>query len=110
MTAESKDTSKNYKKGKIHDISLELLNRDVDQPRKHFDQDEHESLKKSIADKGLLYPVLFRVDENDNLILVSGERRLKACMDFGQRVDLSPVDESEALYNFQAKYNPSQSS
>jgi ParB family chromosome partitioning protein len=131
MTAETKETTKAYKKGKIHDISVELLHRDINQPRKHFDQEEHEALKKSIADKGLLYPVLFRVDENDNLILVSGERRLKAYKDLGretitamrvdsdrydevalidniQRVDLSPVDESEALFNLQAKYNHTQ--
>ncbi|WP_136525734.1 ParB/RepB/Spo0J family partition protein [Geomonas ferrireducens] len=131
MTADTKDISKTYKKGKLHDISLDLLRRDIDQPRKHFDLEEHEALKKSIADKGLLYPVLFRVDENDNLILVSGERRLKACRDLGketilamkvdsdrydevalidniQRVDLSPLDESEALYNLQAKYGHTQ--
>jgi ParB family transcriptional regulator, chromosome partitioning protein len=131
MTADTKETSKTYRKGKIHDISLDLLHRDVDQPRKHFDQDEHEALKKSIADKGLLYPVLFRVDENDNLILVSGERRLKACRDLGketipamkvdsdrydeialidniQRVELSPIDEAEAVNNLKVKYGHSQ--
>jgi len=131
MTADTKETTKAYRKGKIHDISLDLLHRDVDQPRKHFDQDEHEALKKSIADKGLLYPVLFRVDENDCLILVSGERRLKACRDLGketipamrvdsdrydeialidniQRVELSPIDESEALFNLQTKYGHTQ--
>jgi ParB-like partition proteins len=128
---ETKESSKAYRKGKIHDISLDLLHRDVDQPRKHFDQGEHEALKKSIADKGLLYPVLFRVDENDKLILVSGERRLKACTDLGketipamrvesdrydeialidniQRVELSPIDESEALFNLQTKYGHTQ--
>uniref|UniRef100_C6E4Y0 ParB-like partition protein n=1 Tax=Geobacter sp. (strain M21) TaxID=443144 RepID=C6E4Y0_GEOSM len=131
MTADSKETTKTYRKGKVHDINLDLLHRDIDQPRKHFDEAEHDALKKSIADKGLLYPVLFRVDDNDNLILVSGERRLKACRDLGketipamrvdsdrydeialidniQRVELSPIDESEAISNLQTKYGHTQ--
>ncbi|QXE92426.1 ParB/RepB/Spo0J family partition protein [Geomonas subterranea] len=129
MTAETKSTT--YRKGKIHDISLDLLHRDVDQPRKHFDESELDALKKSIEDKGLLYPVLFRVDENGNNILVSGERRLRAFRSLGketipamridserydevalidniQRVDLSPVDESEAVFNLQSKYGHTQ--
>lgn len=120
-----------YRKGKIHDISVDLLNRDVDQPRKHFDDVELDALKKSIADKGLLYPVLFRIDDQDNLILVSGERRLKAFRSLGketipamvvdndrydeialidnvQRVDLSPVDEAEAVHNLKTKYDYTQ--
>jgi ParB family transcriptional regulator, chromosome partitioning protein len=131
MAADTKETVKTYRKGKIHDISVDLLHRDVDQPRKHFDLEEHEALKKSIADKGLLYPVLFRVDENDNLILVSGERRLRACRDLGretipamrvdsdrydeialidnvQRSDLHPLDEAEAVHNLQTKYGHTQ--
>lgn len=129
MNAETKATT--YRKGKIHDISLDLLHRDINQPRKHFDESELDALKKSIEDKGLLYPVLFRVDENGNNILVSGERRLRAfrsldketipairvdsdrydeiaLIDNVQRVDLSPVDESEAIYNLQTKYGHTQ--
>lgn len=120
-----------YRKGKIHDINLDLLSRDVDQPRKHFDETELNALKNSIAEKGLLYPVLFRIDDQDNLILVSGERRLRAFSSLGketipamrvdsdrydeialidniQRVDLSPVDESEAVHNLQTKYGHTQ--
>ncbi|TGU71176.1 ParB/RepB/Spo0J family partition protein [Geomonas terrae] len=131
MTTEAKETSKAYRKGKIHDISIDLLHRDVDQPRKHFDEGELDALKKSIKDKGLLYPVLFRVDENGNNILVSGERRLRAFRSLGresipamridsdrydevalidniQRVDLHPVDEAEALHNLQTKYTHTQ--
>lgn len=127
----SKETIKTYRKGKIYDISLDLLQRDVDQPRKHFDESELDSLKKSVDDKGLLYPVLFRVDENDNNILVSGERRLRAFRSLGketipamrvdserydelalidniQRVDLSPVDEAEAINNLQTRYGHTQ--
>jgi ParB family transcriptional regulator, chromosome partitioning protein len=131
MTAETKETAKTYRKGKVYEISLEQINRDVDQPRKHFNESELDGLKKSIKDKGLLYPVLFRVDENGSNILVSGERRLRAFRSLGretipamrvdsdrydevalidniQRVDLHPVDEAEAIHNLQTKYGHTQ--
>jgi ParB family transcriptional regulator, chromosome partitioning protein len=131
MTTNAEEASKSYRKGKIHDISLDLLHRDVDQPRKHFDESELDALKNSIQDKGLLYPVLFRVDGNGNNILVSGERRLRAFRSLGnesipairvdsdrydevalidniQRVDLHPVDEAEAIHNLQTKYGHTQ--
>lgn len=124
-------TQSRYKKGKIYEISLEQISRDIDQPRKHFDESELDGLKKSIQDKGLLYPVLFRVAENGNNILVSGERRLRAFRSLGkenipamrvdsdrydevalidniQRVDLHPVDEAEAIHNLQSKYGHTQ--
>lgn len=120
-------THPKYKKGKIYEIPLDQLYRDIDQPRKHFDLLELESLKQSITDKGLLYPIIFRVDDNDSNIIVSGERRFKAYQALGiekipamlvgsekydevalidniQRVDLHPVDEAEALLNLKTKY------
>jgi ParB family chromosome partitioning protein len=120
-------TQTNYKKGKIYDIDLDQLVRDTEQPRKHFDEADLESLKLSIEDKGLLYPIIFRVDETGLNIIVSGERRFKAYQALGkekipamlvgsekydeialidniQRVDLHPVDEAEALLNLKTKY------
>ena len=118
----------NYKKGIIHEIPLDQLYRDIDQPRKHFDLLELESLKQSIADKGLLYPIIFRVDDNDSNIIVSGERRFKAYQTLGLekipamlvgsdkydevalidnilRSELHPVDEAEALENLRTTHN-----
>lgn len=131
MPTKSDSKATKYVKHKIHDIPLYQLSRDADQPRKHFDELELDTLKKSIEEKGLIYPVLFRVDENGNNILVSGERRFKAFQALGketipamlvgsekydevalidniQRVDLSPVDESEALNNLKTKYEYTQ--
>lgn len=126
MPTESSTLPK-YKRGKIHDIPLEQLSPDSNQPRKYFDESELYALKKSIEEKDLIYPVIFRVDENGNNILVAGERRLRAFISLGrptipamlvgsekydeialidniQRVDLHPVDEAEALLNLKAKY------
>ena len=123
------NTLTKYKRGKIYEIDLDQLYRDIDQPRKHFDEAELESLKASIKDKGLLYPIIFRVDDNDCNIIVSGERRFKAFKALGkatipamlvnddskydevalidniQRADLHPVDEAEALDNLRNKHN-----
>jgi ParB family chromosome partitioning protein len=127
MSSKSEDKTIKYVKHKIHDIPLDQLTRDANQPRKHFDKSELDTLKKSIEEKGLIYPVIFRVDEEGNNILVSGERRFKAFQALGwetipamlidnekydeialidniQRVDLHPVDESEALNNLKTKY------
>jgi len=125
-------TPSKYKRGKIYEIDLDQLVRDIDQPRKHFDETELESLKQSIADKGLLYPIIFRVDDTGSNIIVSGERRFKAFKALGkttipamlvnddskydevalidniQRADLHPIDEAEAVNKLMAKYGYSQ--
>jgi len=51
---------------------------DPDQPRKQFDQVELEELAESIADRGLLEPVLVRLTGESSAQLVAGERRWRA--------------------------------
>lgn len=119
-----------YKKGKLYSISLTDLTPDTDQPRKHIDESELEDLKLSIQAHGQLSPILFRVGDK-GLVLVSGERRYRACQLLGkthisgifldaekhdeialvdnvQRIDLHPVDEAEAVYNLKTKYGYTQ--
>src|ERR1035438_3267783 len=131
MPTKTKGDTTIYAKGKIHEIPLEQLTPDTNQPRKHFDESELDNLKKSIEDKGLIYPVIFRKDDTGSLILVSGERRFRAFASLGkptipgiyiesekydeialvdniQRVDLNPVDEAEALNSLKSKYNYSE--
>ena len=131
MPTES-NTQTKYKKGKIYEIDLDQLFRDIDQPRKHFDEAELESLKQSIKGKGLLYPIIFRVDETGSNIIISGERRFKAFKALGkatipamlvnddtrwdeiavidniQRISLNVVEESEALNHLVEKYGHTQ--
>jgi len=126
MPTES-STSTKYKKGKLYPLSLSILVPDPLQPRKHIDDSDLEELKQSIQTHGLLSPVIFRVDQDNNLILVAGERRYKACQALGwtqidgvfidsqkhdevalvdnvQREDLHPVDLAEALKSLKDKY------
>ncbi len=92
------------------------------QPRREFDPGELEALSSSIAEHGLLQPILIRpsVGQSDRYELVAGERRLRAVTGLGwttvnavvreiedeallvlalvenlQREELSPLEEAE---------------
>ncbi|OGO77215.1 MAG: chromosome partitioning protein ParB [Clostridiales bacterium GWB2_37_7] len=117
-----------YKKGKLYPLNLSILVPDPLQPRKHIDDSDLEELKLSIQTHGLLSPIIFRIDQHNNLILVAGERRYRACQALGwtqidgvfidspkhdevalvdnvQREDLHAVDLAEALKSLKDKYN-----
>jgi len=68
-----------YKIGTIYEMKLEDLVEDLDQPRKHFDDTELEALQASIEQRGLLQPILVRESDDGRVIIVSGERRYRAC-------------------------------
>jgi len=67
-----------YIKGTLYSIPCDSLQTDPNQPRKFFDQEPLDHLVASVQDHGLLQPVLFRVDQDGNLFIVAGERRLQA--------------------------------
>lgn len=67
-----------YTKGTLYEINVKDLQTDPNQPRKFFDQEPLDHLVASVQDHGLLQPVLFRVDQDGNLFIVAGERRLQA--------------------------------
>ena len=64
------------------------------QARKYFDREKHEDLKRSIADKGLLEPILVRPTKKLSIYeLVTGERRFRACKDLGLEYIVASVRE-----------------
>ena len=89
------------------------------QPRTIFNEESLEELSQSIREHGLIQPILVKKDENNEYILVAGERRLKACQRINlteikaiitkgnpieislienlQRENLKPIEEAEAL-------------
>jgi len=108
----------------IRVIPLEFLEPNPDQPRKRFDEAELDELAASIADKGLLQPLLVRPlsGPDERYQIVAGERRWRASqrarlheapcivreltdretleiaiVENVQRSDLNPVDEARAL-------------
>jgi len=70
------------------------------QPRTKFDPVALDELKKSILSNGLIQPITVRRKSDNHYELISGERRLKACIDIGY-VDIPAyiikVDYDEAM-------------
>jgi ParB family transcriptional regulator, chromosome partitioning protein len=91
------------------------------QPRTRFDDHELDELARSIAESGVLQPILVRRAEGGRYELIAGERRLRACRQAGlrevpalvrettdqeslmlaivenvQRADLDPLEEAHA--------------
>jgi ParB family chromosome partitioning protein len=67
-------------------IPVEYISSNPFQPRKTFEPEAFEELKKSILSNGLIQPVTVRRFGGDNAYqLISGERRLRACRDIGYK-------------------------
>ena len=108
-----------YQEGSYYQIDIHLILPDPDQPSPYFDLEALEELANSIKQTRLYQPVLVRKDENGQIILVAGRRRLRAAVMAGlekipaiftegnpleismienlQRENLRPIEEAEAL-------------
>ena len=119
-----------YRDGEFKKIPIELVNPDPNQPRQYFDETALKELSDSIKQKGVLQPVIVRIDENSKIWLVAGERRYRAAKMAGinaipamittgnpaeialienlQRENLKPIEEAEALGRMVRDYNYTQ--
>jgi ParB family transcriptional regulator, chromosome partitioning protein len=66
-------------------IPVESISPNPYQPRTNFNPEALEDLKKSILSNGLIQPITVRRKEPNKYELISGERRLRACIDIGYR-------------------------
>jgi len=113
----------------LYTLKVRELTPDPNQPRKYIADEELNELAASIKKHGVLQPILFREDQDGNLIIVSGERRYHASIKAKKdtipgifidsnaseialienmlRVDLTPVEEAEGLHKLKvdAKYS-----
>ena len=62
----------------VIEIEIEKIRANPDNPRKKFDKTSIEELAATIKEFGLLQPILVMPD-GDNFVVISGERRLRAC-------------------------------
>ncbi|MDA8125845.1 MAG: ParB/RepB/Spo0J family partition protein [Deltaproteobacteria bacterium] len=86
-----------YEKGRLYTLPIGNIQPDPNQPRKYFDQEGLAELSQSIADKGVLQPILVRVNEGNAIVLVAGERRLMAAQAAGlTEIPALFVDENPA--------------
>ena len=65
-------------RGEVQHISVDLVDPNPFQPRRHFDEEKLEQLADSIKEYGLLEPVIMR-SKGERYELVVGERRWRAC-------------------------------
>lgn len=66
------------KKGTQIDLPVDWICTNPDQPRKVFEDKELEELRDSIAEFGVLQPILVKKDREGKYFLIAGERRLRA--------------------------------
>ncbi|PAF52736.1 ParB/RepB/Spo0J family partition protein [Helicobacter sp. 13S00477-4] len=62
----------------VVELDVDIIKPNPYQPRKHFINDSVSELSESIAEHGLLQPILVYEDEKNDYILIAGERRLRA--------------------------------
>ena len=63
---------------RILKLKISLVDPKRDQPRKYFDKDALEELSASIAENGLLQPILVREYGDGRYQIIAGERRFRA--------------------------------
>jgi ParB family chromosome partitioning protein len=77
---------KQFDQGKCYNIPIDTLKPDNSQPRTHFDNESLHALAESVKQHGIIQPVLFRVDEHGEKILVAGQRRWQAALIAGLKM------------------------
>jgi ParB family transcriptional regulator, chromosome partitioning protein len=117
----------------LRHVPIELLHPNPNNPRKHFAEEELESLAQSLKDKGLLQPLVVRPRNDGSFEIVAGERRWRASQRAGlhelpvlirelgdretleialienvQRSDLNPLEEARAYRQLIEQYDYTQ--
>ena len=75
---------------KVHSIHISDILVPKNRQRKEFNEQALMDLASSIARNGLIHPVVIRRDSDDNVVLVCGERRIRA-MHYVWNIQSSPV-------------------
>lgn len=106
----------------LRNIDVDLIERGPWQPREHFDEEALQELADSIAQQGVVQPIVVRQKSQNRFEIVAGERRWRAAQKAGlpkipaviknfddqtaaavslieniQRENLNPLEESTAL-------------
>lgn len=117
----------------IRKLKISLVDPKRDQPRKYFDKEALEQLADSIAENGLLQPILVREYGEGRYQIIAGERRFRASKLAGlseipaivlekddknaaqialieniQREDLNPLEEALAYKSLSEEYHMTQ--
>jgi ParB family chromosome partitioning protein len=107
-----------HQEGDFYNVPIDLIKPNPHQPRQYFDPDSLTELSNTISARGVLQPIIVRID-GEEIFLVAGERRLRAAKMAGldkiptiltkgnpaeialienlHREDLNPIEEAEAF-------------
>ena len=119
--------------GTLKDLPVEFLQRGKYQPRRDLDADALQELANSIAQQGVMQPIVVRKVATDKYEIIAGERRWRASQQAGlesvpsiirtitdeaaiamalieniQREDLNSIEESRALIRLQDEFKLTQ--
>lgn len=114
---------------RIQKVLIQDIKPDPNQPRRSFDKESILELAKSIKQYGILQPLVV-IEDNNNYIIVAGERRYRAAKDAGlshlpvivrslqeierleiglvenmQRVDLNPIDQALSIARLNEQFS-----
>lgn len=117
----------------ISEIEINKINPNPNQPRKHFDEEALQELSSSIKLHGVIQPLVVNKLENDQYMIIAGERRWRASKMAGlekvpvviknytekqikeisiienlQREDLNPIEAARAIKQLMEEYNLTQ--
>ena len=120
--------------GEPREIAMNMIDPNLDQPRKNFDETALNELAQSIKSIGVIQPIVL-AKRNNRYMIVSGERRWRASKIAGlktipaiiktltdeeiaqialienlQREDLNPIESARAIKNLIELYNMTQDS
>lgn len=65
--------------GGVINVSLNDIEPNREQPRKDFDEEAISELAESIAEHGLIQPIVVKPETNGRYSIIAGERRWRAC-------------------------------
>lgn len=114
-------------------LRLAVIEPNINQPRKSFDEEKLSVLAESIKEHGLIQPIIVTPSENGMYRIVAGERRWRACKRAGlkeipvvirdysdeqaaevalienlQREDLNPIEEARGFYSLLEDFSMTQ--
>lgn len=118
--------------GVVQEIKLKQIDRNPQNPRRHFDEEKLLTLVEDLKHNGLLQPLTVRPLKDERFELVMGERRFLACQRLGvktvrcvvrklsdrdafvlayaendKRVNLSPIEDAKAFQRMYEIYGMS---
>ncbi len=86
----------------LRELPVGLIEPNLSQPRRHFDQDTLQELAGSIGERGVLQPVLVRPSADGRYGLIAGERRWRAAQIAGLQTIPALVSQYDDLAALEA--------